>query len=189
MSCTYSLRTFWPKVVLDRVFLHGENWCSLSRRMLRPSLLESSELHLQLEDLLAKGCIRPSVSPWGELVLFVKKDGLLCLCIDYRQLNKVTIKNMYHLLWIDDLFDQIKGATMFSKLDLKSGYHKLHIQYLDIHKTTFHTRYRHYKFTMFPFGLTNAPSTFMCLMNEVFHSYPKWFVLVFLDEILIYSIS
>ena len=133
---------------------------------------------------MAKGSIRPSVSPWGAPVLFVKKkDGSLCLFIDYRQLNKVTIKNRYPLPRIDDLFDQIKGATIFSKIDLKSRYHQLRIKEANIHKTTFRTRYGHYKFTVVPFGLRNAPSVFMCLMNGVFYSYLDRFVLVFLIDI------
>ena len=139
---------------------------------------------------MAKGSIRPSVSPWGAPVLFVKKnDGSLCLCIDYRQLNKVTVKNRYPLPRIDDLFDQMKGATIFSKIDLNSGYHQLHIKEADIHKTAFRTHYGHYEFTLVPFGLTNAPSIFMCLMNGVFHSYLDRFVLMFLDDIMIYSKS
>ena len=147
-------------------------------------------MSLQLEDLLAKGSIRLSVSPWGAPVLFVKKkDGSLRLCIDYRQLNKVTIKNRYPLPRIDDLFDQIKGAKVFSKIDLKLGYHQLRIHDEDIHKKAFRTRYGHYEFTVVPFGLTNAPSVFMCLMNGVFRSYLDRFVLVFLDDILIYSRS
>lgn len=160
----------------------------ISRAPYRMTTQELSELRLQLEELLAKGSIRPSVSPWGAPVLFVKKkDGSLRLCIDYRQLNKVTIKNRYPLPRIDDLFDQIKGATVFSKINLKSGYHQLRIKEANIHKTAFRTRYGHYEFKVVPFGLTNAPSVFMCLMNGVFRSYLDRFVLVFLDDILIYS--
>ena len=120
---------------------------------------------------MAKGHIHPSVSPWGAPVIFVKKkDGSLRLCIDYRQLNKVTVKNRYPWPRIDDLFDQMKGARVFSKIDLKSGYHQLRIQEADIHRTAFRTRYGHYEFTVVPFGLTNAPLVFMNLMNGVFHS-------------------
>ena len=123
-------------------------------------------------------------------MLFVKKkDGSLRLCIDYRQLNKVTIKNRYPPSRINNLFDQIKGATIFSKIDLKSGHHQLHIKEVDIHKITFQTHYGHYEFTVVPFGLMNAPSIFMCLMNGVFHSYLDRFLLMFLDDILIYSKS
>lgn len=149
-----------------------------------------SELKLWLEELLTKGSIRPSVSPWGAPVLFVKKkDGSLHLFIDYRQLNKVMIKNRYPLPCIDVLFDQIKGAKVFSKIDLKSGYHQLWIHDGDIHKTAFRTWYGHYEFTVVPFSLTNTPSVFMCLMNGVFHEYLDQFVLVFFDDILIYSRS
>ena len=129
---------------------------------------ELDELELQLKEMVEKGYIGPSVSPWGGLILFVmKKDGTLILCIEYRQLNKVTINNRYHFLRIDDLFDQLKGATMFSKIDLRSGYHQVHIKDEDIYKIEFRTKYGHYEFVVVPFGLTNVPTTFMCLMNSV----------------------
>ena len=137
---------------------------------------------------MQKGFITPSVSPLGAPVLFVKKkDGTLRLCIDYRELNKITIKNKYPLPRIDDLFDQLQRAGVFSKIDLRSGYHQLRIKLEDIPKTAFRTRYGHYEFTVMPFGLTNAPTAFMDLMSRVFRPILNKFVVVFIDDILIYS--
>ncbi|KAH0644810.1 hypothetical protein KY284_032694 [Solanum tuberosum] len=150
--------------------------------------LELKELKEHLKDLLDKGFIRPSISPWGAPVLFVKKkDGSLRMCIDYRQLNNVKIKNKYPIPWIDDLFDQLQGASHFSKIDLRFGYHQLRVRDSDIPKTTFRTRYGHYEFVVKSFGLTNAHETLMDLMNRVFKQYLVLFVIVFIDDILIYS--
>ena len=133
----------------------------------RMAPVELHELKVQIRELLGKGFIRPSTSPWGAPVLFTKKKvKTLRLCIDYRQLNRVTIKNRYPLPRIDDLFDQLKGARVYSKIDLRTGYHQLRVREADIPKTTFRTRYGHFKFTVMPFGLTNAPTTFMDLMNS-----------------------
>ena len=130
------------------------------------------------------------MSPWGAPVILVnKKDGTLRLCIDYRQLNKMTIKKRYPLPCINYLFDQLCGATVFSKIDLRSRYHQVRIKDEDIFKTAFRTRYGHYEFVVMPFGLTNAPTVFMCLMNNVMHKYLDKFVVVFIDDILIYSKS
>ncbi|XP_048448087.1 uncharacterized protein LOC103926898 [Pyrus x bretschneideri] len=151
---------------------------------------ELRELKVQLQELVDKGFIQPSTSPWGAPVLFVrKKDGTLRLCIDYRQLNRVTIKNRYPLPRIDDLFDQLRGACVFSKIDLRSGYYQLKINRNDVPKTAFRTRYGHYEFLVMPFGLTNAPAAFMDLMNRVFQPYLDRFVIVFIDDILVYSKS
>jgi hypothetical protein len=160
----------------------------IARTPYRMSTPELQELKMQLKELLDLGLIRPSVSPWGAPVIFIrKKDGSWRLCIDYRQLNKATIKNQYPLPRIDDLFDQMKGATVFSKIDLRSEYHQLRIKEDDIPKTAFKTRFGHYEFTVLPFGLTNAPGVFMSLMNGVFREYLDKFVQVFIDDILIYS--
>ncbi|KAI3824123.1 hypothetical protein L1987_05572 [Smallanthus sonchifolius] len=149
-----------------------------------------AELKKQLEELLEKGFIRPSSLHWGAPVLFVKKkDGSMRMCIDYRELNKVTIKNIYPLPRIDDLFDQLQGACCFSKTDLRSGYHQLKVQEEDISKTAFRTRYRHYEFTIMPFGLTNAPAAFMDMMNRICKPYLDRFVIMFIDDILIYCKS
>jgi hypothetical protein len=149
-----------------------------------------AELKTQIAELQQKGFIRPSSSPWGAPVLFVtKKDGSMRMCIDYQSLNEVTIKNKYSLPRIDDPFDQLQGAKYFSKIDLRSRYHQLRIKEADIQKTTFVTRYCQYEFTVMPFGLTNAPTFFMNLMNKVFMEKLDKFVVVFIDDILIYSKS
>ncbi|GJU45470.1 putative reverse transcriptase domain-containing protein [Tanacetum coccineum] len=149
---------------------------------------EMKELADQLQELSDKGFIRPSSSPWGAPVLFVKKkDGSLRMCIDYRELNKLTVKNRYPLPRIDDLFDQLQGSSVYSKIDLRSGYHQLRVREEDISKTAFRTRYGHYEFQVMPFGLTNAPAVFMDLMNRVCKPYLDKFVIVFIDDILIYS--
>ncbi|GJS11547.1 putative reverse transcriptase domain-containing protein [Tanacetum coccineum] len=149
---------------------------------------EMKELSEQLKELLEKGFIRPSSSPWGAPVLFVKKkDGSFRMCIDYRELNKLTVKNRYPLPRIDDLFDQLQGSSVYSKIDLRSGYHQLRVREEDIPITAFRTRYGHYEFQVMPFGLTNAPAVFMDLMNRVCKPYLDKFVIVFIDDILIYS--
>jgi hypothetical protein len=133
------------------------------------SLPKLTKLKIQLQELLDKEYIRPSVSPWAAPVLFVKKeDETLRVCIDYRQLNKMIVKKKYPLPRINDLFDQVGGAKIFSKLDLISGYHQVRIKDEDISKTMFRMRYGHYEFVVIPFGLTNTPTTFMCLMNNIF---------------------
>ncbi|GKB18196.1 reverse transcriptase domain-containing protein [Tanacetum coccineum] len=153
---------------------------------LAPSELE--ELSGQLKELQDKGFIRPSSSPCGAPILFVKKkDGSLRMCIDYKELNKLTVKNRYPLPRIDDLFDQLQGSQFFSKINLRSGYHQLRVHEDDITKTAFRTRYGHFEFTVMPFGLTNAPVVFLDLMNIVCRPYLDKFVIVFMDDILIHS--
>jgi hypothetical protein len=146
------------------------------------------ELKIQLKDLLDKGYIRPSSSPWGCPTLFVsKKDKELRLCVDYRPLNVVTIMNKYPLLCIDIPFDQLMGAQVFSKIDLRSGYHQIKIRAKDIPKIAFSMRYGMFEYLVMSFGLTNAPTHFMYLMNLVFMPEVDKFIVVFIDDILVYS--
>ncbi|GKA67930.1 putative reverse transcriptase domain-containing protein [Tanacetum coccineum] len=160
----------------------------VARALYRLARSEMEELPTQLQELSDKGFIRQSSSPWGAPVLFVKKkDGFFQMCIDYRELNKLTVKNRYPLPRIDDLFDQLQGSSVYSKIDLRSGYHQLRVRDEDIPKIAFRTRYGHYEFQVMPFGLTNAPAVFMDLMNRVCRPYLDKFVIVFIDDILIYS--
>ncbi|KAA0047082.1 pol protein [Cucumis melo var. makuwa] len=180
-----------PKVIsamkASKLLSQEPDTVPISRSPYRMATAELKVLKVQLQELLDKGFIQPSVSPWGAPVLFVKKkDGSMRLCIDYRELNKVTVKNRYPLPRIDDLFDQLQEATVFSKIDLRSGYHQLRIRDSDIPKTTFHFRYGHYEFIVMSFGLTNAPAVFIDLMNRVFKDFLDTFVIVFIDDILIY---
>jgi hypothetical protein len=156
----------------------------------RMATLELAELKEQIKELVEKGFIHPSSSLWGAPVIFVpKKDVTQSLCVDYRALNEVTIKNKYPLPRIDDLFDQLRGGSVFTKIDLRSGYHQLKIRECDIPKTAFVSRYGLYEYMVMSFGLTNAPANFMYLMNKVFMEYLDKFVVVFIDDILVYSRS
>jgi hypothetical protein len=156
-------------------------------RMATPELAELKE---HIKELLEKGFIHPSSSPWGAPVIFVpKKDGTQRLCVDYRALNAVIIKNKYPLPRIDDLFDQLYGVCVFSKIDLRSGYHQLKIRECDIPKIAFISRYGLYEYTVMSFGLTNAPAYFIYLINKVFMEYMDKFIMVFIDDILIYPRS
>jgi len=161
----------------------------ISRRPYRMPPNELAELKKQLQELLEKGLIQPSSSPWGCPALFVKKDNSLRMCVDYRPLNAVTIKNKYPMPRIDILFDQLARAKVFSKIDLRSGYHQIKIRPEDIPKTAFSTRYRLYEYLVMSFGLINAPAHFMYLMNSVFMPELDKFVVVFINDILVYSES
>ena len=177
-----------PQRVVDfGIELHpGISPISMTPHRMAP--VESQELRVQLQKLLDKGFIRPSTSPWGASVLIAKKRGkTLRLCVGYRKLNRVTIKNRYSLPRIDDLFDQLRGARVYSKIYLRTSYHQLRVRETDIPKATFRTRYGHFEFTVMPFGLTNALAAVMDLMHRVFQPYLDLFVVVFVDDILIYS--
>jgi hypothetical protein len=154
----------------------------------RMSHEELKEHKVQLEELLVKGYIKPSKSPYGALVLFVhKKDGTLRMCVDYRALNKATVKNQYLLLRIDDLFDRLSGANVFNRINLRSGYYQIRIVEGDKEKTACRKRYGSYEFMVMPFGLTNAPATFCTFMNDIFREWLDDFMVVYIDNILIYS--
>ena len=179
-----------PQRVVDfGIELHpGTSPISMTPHRMAPVKLQ--DLRVQLQELLDKGFIKPSTSLWGAPILFPnKKDKTLRLCIDYRQLNMFTIKNRNPLPRIDDLFDQLRGARVYSKIDLCTGYHQLGVKETDILKTAFRTRYGHFEFIVLPFGLTNVPAAFMDLMHRVFQPYLNQFVVVFVDDILIYSQS
>ncbi|GJR88173.1 putative reverse transcriptase domain-containing protein [Tanacetum coccineum] len=168
--------------------IHGAAPVARAPYRLAPSKMK--ELSDQLQELSNKGFIRPSSSPWGAPVMFVKKkDGSFWMCIDYQELNKLTVKNRYPLQRIDDLFDQLQGSSVYSKIDLRSGYHQLRVREEEIPKTAFITCYGHYEFQVMPFGLTNTTAIFMDLMNRVCKPYLDKFVIVFIDDILIYSKS
>ncbi|GJR70755.1 putative reverse transcriptase domain-containing protein [Tanacetum coccineum] len=153
-----------------------------------PGLPPPRQVEFRIDLLLEKGFIRSSSSPWGAPVLFVKKkDGSFRMCIDYRELNKLTVENRYHLSRIDDIFDQLYGSSVYSKIDLRLEYHQLRIKEEDIPITAFRTRYGHFEFQVMPFGLTNVPAVFMDLMNRVCKSYLDKFIIVFIDDILVYS--
>ncbi|GJU78585.1 putative reverse transcriptase domain-containing protein [Tanacetum coccineum] len=162
----------------------------LAHALYRLAPSEMQELSSQLQKLTDKGFIKSSSSPWGAPVLFVKKKyGSFRMCIDYRELNKLTVKNRYPLPRINDVFDQLQGSSVYSKIDLRSCYHQLRVRDEDISKTKFRTRYGHYEFQVMPFGLTNASAIFMDLMNQVCKPYLDKFVIVFVEGILIYSRS
>ena len=184
-----------PGLPPERTITHGIDLNPGSKPVSRPSyrlsVSEASEVERQLADYLQRGFIRPSNSPWASPILLVKKkDGSMRMCVDYRGLNALTIKNKYPPLpRIDEFFDQLHGSCYFTKIDLRSGYHQLRIRLCNISKTAFRTRFGHYEFLVMPFGLTNAPASFMTLMDSVLRPCLGKFVVVFLDDILIYSRS
>jgi Reverse transcriptase (RNA-dependent DNA polymerase) len=177
-----------PRNVDHQIPLKDLNSVPPFKGIFRLSQLELQELRRQLDILLKDGKISPSTSPYGAPVLFVrKKGGELRMCIDYRALNSQTIKNRYALPRIDELLDRLFGARIFTKIDLTSGYWQIAISSADRHKTAFRTRYGHYEFQVMPFGLTNAPATFQTLMNNIFRDLLDKCVIVYIDDILVYS--
>jgi hypothetical protein len=179
-----------PQRALDHAIALEDGAQPVNSRPYRYSPLQKDEIERQVQEMLRTGIIKASMSPYASPVLLVKKkDGSWRFCVDYRRLNTLTIKNKFPLPIVDELLDELAGTKFFSKLDLRAGYHQIRVRPEDEQKTAFKTHHGHFQFRVMPFGLTNAPATFQCVMNSVFAPYLRKFVIVFLDDILVYSSS
>jgi hypothetical protein len=181
-------KTLPPSRVYDHAISLEKDVAPVNCRPYKYSPQHKTEIERQVQELLQAGLISHSTSPFASPVLLVqKKDGSWRFCVDYRRLNAITIKNKFPMPLIEEILDELSGARYFTKLDMRSSYHQVRMKKQDEFKTTFKTHHDHYEFKVMPFGLTNAPSTFQCLMNQLLQPFLRKFVMVFLDDILIYS--